>query len=540
MRRAVLWAVLLVAVGSVLGVSARGEERLAADRPIEEAVDFYVDARLKDAGVQPAAEAGDAELVRRLTLDLVGRIPTAAEARAYVEASDPGKRQALIDRLMTSEGFVRHQANELDSLLMAGTRGSLRDYLARALAENRPWDQIFRELVLADDEAPERAGSAEFLKQRVKDLDRLTNDVSTTFFGVNVSCAKCHDHPRVRDWKQDHFYGMKSFFSRTYAAGKFVGERDYGTVKYLAIGGEERQSRPMFLTGRVVEVPEAKEPSKEEQRAEKKRIAEAQKKKRRPPKPKYSIRAELVEVALRPEERAFFARAIVNRLWHRFYGTGLVMPLDQMHSANPPSHPALLDWLACDLAEHGYDLRRLIRGLVQSRAYARSSKWEAGEAPEARLFAVAAVRPLTPRQLALSMWVATTDPETLSAALPPAELDTKLAALDGRARELAGALARPGEDYQIGVSEALLLSNSTRTKDLLAEGNDRLVGRMLQAADRDERVALAVRNVLSRTPDDDELSLLVDYLAQRDDRPAEACRQLVWALLTSAEFRFNH
>ena len=112
-------------------------------------------------------------------------------------------------------------------------------------------------------------------------------------------------------------------------------------------------------------------------------------------------------MSLQPDQREFFARALVNRTWYRLFGYGLVMPLDQMHSENPPSHPELLAWLARDTAEHGYDLRRLIRGLVLSKAYARSSRWESEEdAPQARLFAVARLRPLTPMQLALSLRVA--------------------------------------------------------------------------------------------------------------------------------------
>lgn len=528
-----------VAAALVAGVSpCAAADSQPSEPSIPDVVDACVDARLNEAWVKAAPRADDATLLRRLTLDLAGRIPTAAEVRAYLASSEPDKRVTVVDRLMASPAFVRHQANEFDAMMMAGTRGSLREYLARAFQDDRRWDQIFRELVLADESSKDRAGAAEFVKQRIRDVDRLTSDVSTTFFGVNVSCAKCHDHPRVADWKQDHYYGMKSFFARTYQAGSFLGENDYGTVKFQTTGGEEKRARFMFLTGRVVDVPETAEPSRDEQRERKKRQAEAMKNRQPPPPPKFSVRAQLVDVALQPGEREFFSRAIVNRLWYRFLGTGLIMPLDQMHSENPPSHPELLACLAADLVDHGYDLRRLIRGLVLSEAYARSSQVDDGDrdATDPRLFAVAAVRPLSPLQLAGSMWVAATDPQVLAAAAA----DARLASLDGKARDLAGALARPGEDYQIGVAEALLFSNSDRTRELLAEGDDRLVGRMLTAQDRDERVAMAVRNVLCREPDADERALLGAYLDERTDRPVEACRQLVWALLNSAEFRFNH
>ena len=262
----------------------------------------------------------------------------------YVESTDPDKRVRLVDRLMASPGFVRHQANELDTMLMAGSKGSLREYLVKAVGENRPWDRIFRELMLPDQTDKVQKVAAEYLRQRVKDLDRLTADVSSTFFGVNISCAQCHDHPLVRDWKQDHFYGMKSFLSRTFVNGNeqagFLGERAYGTIRFKTTDDVERQARLMFLTGRRVDEPDAKEPSQgRAEERESRRSTAPRRDNVPPPPPKFSARAKLVEVALAPGEREFFARAIVNRIWHRLFGQGLVMPLDQMHSANPPSHP---------------------------------------------------------------------------------------------------------------------------------------------------------------------------------------------------------
>ena len=193
------------------GPSAQTAELLPPDRAIDEVVDHYLDARIVAAGLNPAPPADDATLIRRLTLDLNGRIPTPAEVRQFVESTEPDKRAKLVDRLMASPGFARHQAESFEAMLMAGTRGELRSYLNLAFAQGRPWDEIFRDLLRGDESDSGRKGSAEFLKARAKDLDRLTSDVSSFFFGVNVSCAKCHDHPKVPDWKQDHYYGMKSF-----------------------------------------------------------------------------------------------------------------------------------------------------------------------------------------------------------------------------------------------------------------------------------------------------------------------------------------
>jgi hypothetical protein len=521
--------------------SAAAGAPLPAETPIANAIDRYIDARLQQEGITPAPAADDANLLRRLTLDLAGRIPTVAEIDAYLASTDQNKKAQLVDRLLTAPSFARHQADEFDVMLMNDTQGSVRDYLAKALAEDRSWDRIFREVVLTDEKDPKQKGAAEFVKQRVRDLDQLTNDVSTIFFGVNVSCAKCHDHPLVHDWKQDHFYGMKSFFSRTFDNGGYLAEHEYGVVKFKTKSGIERQARLMFLTGKTVEASGMKEPSNDEQRKEKERLEGFKKRRTPPPLPKFSARAQLVDLALQPGQRDFFARSIVNRLWLRLFGYGLVMPVDQMHSENPPSHPELLDWLARDTVGHRYDLRRLIRGMVLSRAYGRSSRWEGSQTPPPQLFAVARVRPLRPMALAVALRLATTDPASFAPTLKPEEFDRRLQGLEGSARGFTRMFEQPGDSFQVGISEALLFSNSDRfLKEFLADGGDRLVGRLKQLQDPKAVIETAVRTVLSRPARPEEIPLLQGYLSQRKDRKVAACRQVVWALLASPEFRFNY
>ncbi len=502
--------------------------------PVEQVVDHYIDANLRQAGVPPAPDADDATLVRRLTLDLNGRIPTLAETQAFVESADPAKRVRLVERLMDSPAFVRHLADVFDTLLMAGTKGSIREYLVRAFAENRPWDRIFRELMLPDEKDLSQKGASAFLRQRLADADKMTTEVSALFFGVNISCARCHDHPLVPDWKQDHFFGMKSFFNRTFEAAGAVAERDGGVVKFKTKGGQDRVAKMMFLTGKVVDDPGANLPATDPPKRGNRQSAPA-------PPPKWSARGKLVELSLQPGERDFFARSLVNRVWHQLFGFGLVMPLDQMHSENPPSHPELLQWLARDTAEHGYDLRRLIRGLALSRAYARSSVWDGSPAPRPQLFAVARLRALTPMQLATSLRLAVTDPQTLAAGLKPEEFDKRIQGLENSARGFASLFEQPGDEFQIGVGEALLFSNNDRIqKDLLADGGDRLLGRLLKTRDADEAIDLAVRTILCRAPRDEEKKLFADFLRQRADRPADAYREMIWAMLTCSEFRFNY
>jgi hypothetical protein len=531
---------LLAPAASVANDPAPG---LPADRAIEQAVDHHLDAAIKKARARPAPSADDATLLRRLTLDLAGRVPTLAEAAAYLADTDPLKKTRLVDRLLAAPAYARHQANEFTALLQVeqpGRKGpkktALRDYLQGAFAENRSWDLIFRELLLPDG-AGAKPGADEFLKGRVKDHNKLTIDVSTMFFGVNVSCAQCHDHPHVPAWTQDHFYGMKSFFARTIDNGGTLAERDFGSVKYLPNKGQEKVAPVMFLTGKSLDVPGLKEPTKEEKQREQERINVAKKTKKAAAPPTFSLRARFVETALEPANRDFFARNAVNRTVYRLFGRGLVMPLDQMHTANPASHPELMAWLARDLATHGYDLRRLVRGLALSSAYARASRYE-GDAPVEKLLAVALLRPLTPAQMALSLKVATLDPESLPR--DAAELEKRLLTIEKAAERLAALFPQPGERFQVGVAEAMLFANNEGLQKELLEGPGTLPARMLQLPELEQRADLAVRTVLSRAPRPEELSALTNYLRQRQDRPAAAAQQIVWALLTSAEFRFNH
>lgn len=519
-----------------------GGELLPPGHSVAQSIDHYIEARLTSQNVFPAPAADDANLLRRTMLDLVGRPPTASEAQAYLADFDSGKHEKLVDRLLASPAFARQQAAEFDAWLMDGTRASIRDYLAKAFREGRPWDRMFREMIVGEPDDAAQRGAIRYVASRAKDPDRLTSDTSVQFFGVNVSCAKCHDHPLVADWKQDHYFGMLSFYSRTFDVGEFLGEREYGRVTFKTVDGESRDARLMFLTGAVIDEPPASEPDDAAKKEERKRIDELKKNKEPPPPPSYSRRAALVEAALGDQEQAFFARSIVNQLFHRFLGRGLVMPIDQMHSENPPSHPELLTWLAHDLRRHGYDLTRLIRGIVSSRAYARSSRWDSAAArPSESLFAVALVRPLKPWQYATQLKLAAADCTALAGDLSREEVERRVEQMETAARGLAASFELPGPDFQVGVDEALLLSNSEKAaQELLAEGPGTLVGQLAKITDLRAAAELAIWNTLARPPAEQEVQALVDYLAERADRPLEARRQMVWALLTSSECRFNY
>lgn len=507
---------------------------------ISQAIDQYIGQRLAESGVPAAPATHDAKFARRVTLDLQGRIPTLHEARGFVESTSPDKRTQLVDRLMGGENYVLHQANVFDTYLMYGTGKSIREYLVEAFRENRPWDAMFRDLILGNSD-PKLNQSQEFIRARVGDLDKLSNAASVLFFGVNVSCAQCHDHPMVGDWTQDRYYGMKSFFNRLYLNGDFVGERSYGTVDFTTTAGEKKQAQLMFLTGALVEEPAAEEPDDKAKKAEKELLEELKKKKQPPPQPEFSRRAQLVEVALRPDQRHYLARAIVNQLFYQLLGRGLVSPIDQMHPENAPSHPQLIQWLADDLVAHDYDLKRLIRGIVLSDTYARVSAYEtSGEMPGG-LFAAAQVRPLSPAQYSSTLRLASSHPDRFPEQAEGEQFAQQLLQLEGWARGFARHFEVPTDGFQVSVAEALLMSNGAEIeKQLLRDGKDSLVDKLLELPDHQQRIEVASWNVFSRAPDAEEQKVLGEFLKQREDRLRDACRQLVWAMLTSSESRFNH
>ena len=533
------------------------KDLLPPDRTIAQAVDHYLGDRLKKSGVKPAPAVAEAVFVRRVTLDIAGRIPTVDEVKAYLASKDPKKKEKVVDELLASPSFVRHQSTELAWLLLDGTgkgagksggkkggqaSANFDEYVTRTVATNRRWDQVFKDIILADDATAESNGASAFLREKIKDQDRLVTDVSSRFFGVNISCAQCHDHPLVPSWKQDHYYGMKSFFSRTFENGDFLAERDYGTISFKPNKGDGSKAvRPMFLGGPPITEPEMAELNEGQKKEEKKLHDEAKSKKEPLPPPSFSRRAKLIEEGLKAGHEGFFSRSIANQLWNRFFGRGLVVPLDQMHGQNAPSHPELLQWLARDLVKHDYDLRRLIRGLVLSDGYARSSRWSNSVRPDPALFATGIPRALTPAQFGASLQFAATEPDTFKPGLTPEEKQKAIERLEKTGQGMASLFERPADDFQVGVDEALLFSNSDRIqRELLADGGGRLVKHMVTLKDRHAQVEAVVWNVLSRPAELAEIKLLSDYLEKRQERPIAALQQVVWSLMTSTEFRFNH
>jgi len=510
----------------------------AGDEKVETVINRLIAERLIQKGITPAAKVAAATGLRRALLDLCGRIPTVPEMDAFLADASPDRWEKKVDSLVASAEFNRFLAHELNWLLMDGKSTEFQKYLTAAVEKRASWDGVFRAVISGQPNEGDLKGVDFYLRERLRDLDQMTNDVSVQFFGVNISCAQCHDHPYVTDWTQETYYGMRAFFTRTFETGGFAAERAYGEQSYKTTKGVEKKAQPRFLGGETVTESARNEPGPEEKKAELAVLEEFKKKKQSPPPPDYSRRSRLIEAALGEEERLWLARSLVNRTWFRLFGHGLVMPLDQMHGQNAPSHPELLQWLARDLASHDFDLRRLIRGIVLSEAYQRDSQWENGERPALSEFAVAQPRALTPLQYAAALKIGATRTGHFDQKLSPGEFQKRI---DGTAQGGAGLarwFARPGENFHVAVDEALLFSNSGEIKGQLL--NAGLRDEMEKLPGHGERISLAYRALLSREPDPEEVAALESYLAARADRPREGIEQILWAIMAGAEARFNH
>lgn len=512
--------ICLTAVLFSVGV-VRSDDAVSEAANSAREIDTRLIAYWKSAAVVPAARADDAAFLRRVSLDLIGRIPTPDEYTQFKDDDAATRRTAVITRLMGSPEFPIHFARVLDSIIQDTQAGDSQflAWLEQSLAENRPWDGMFRQMMLGPWKSDDAKSSIRFLDRRTKDVDALTVDAARAFFGVDISCARCHDHPLVEDWKQDHYYGLQAFFNRTTGGKGKISEKKDGEVTFVGHDGQEQTARPMFLSGvfyepvvlsTVGDAPsgtgEQSDPKSSVQTAE------------------LPIRREqLVELALRDE--IFFRRAFVNQLWDWFFGRGLIDPVDQMHSRNAPTVPGLLEWLADDFASSGYDVRHLITAVVLSEAWQRDSRVpETGDKPEAGAFAVARLRPLTRNQLAESFVLAVADPD--------AEHDVGTVEwrrnLTEQAKPLLSAFDPKRRGFESSSGEALFLANSTEIQDLIAVD---------ESSDADEFVLQSVRCILTREATPGERDQLRQYLQSNDPTLRKA---LIWALAGSAEFRFNH
>jgi len=539
----------LLTLGLLLTLSVRGAERSAPKGDTKQAVpagetpsqtlaatiDRLLAAKWAEANVSPAPLSDDAEFLRRVSLDLIGKIPTASEARDFLDDPRPDKRTKLVDRLLESPAYLVHATEIWRSLLLpeADVDAQVRflaptfdAWLRKQVAENVPYDKMVRTILTMDLgsrgrrvptrlEARAEPTPMAFYVGKGGKPENLAGGTARVFLGIRLECAQCHNHPFAR-WTRDEFWGFASFFAGVTRAGP---EDAAGRVREiagryeLAIPGTDRVAHATFLDGAKPALPQAAR-SKTGPRT-------------------------LLATWITAAENPYFARAAVNRVWARFFGTGIVEPVDDMGEENPPAQPELLDELARAFRQQHYDLKFLIRALTSTRAYGLTSAVGRSELSSPSLFAAMPVRGLSPGQLF----------ETLARATGyhSREDQPGFGIADGARARFLDLFARRDErpiEAQTSILQALALMNGVITANATHLQGGETLGAIAEAPylDTPARIEAIYLAALTRRPRPDELAMLAPYVERGGStgNPGEALADVFWALLNSPEFALNH
>lgn len=544
--------------------------RAAGNAPqLNHQIDAIVARSLAERKIVPAAASSDAEFLRRVALDLTGVIPTSRMARSFLDNTAPDKRQRLIDELLTSPEYALHMARAFDVFLIERRIPAITSYdvpspvwrsdLTQAFAENRPWDRMVRDILASDGTDPQNAAGVKFALVRDVAPHQLTRDVGRLFLGVDLQCAQCHDDPRIDAYRQSDYFGVYAFLQRMTAFRdnkknvSLVGETAAGKATFVSVfTAKSGETDPRLPGGEMISDPmlDAGQEYVVKPTGDTRGV------------PTYSRRRKLAELLPRAETQGF-SRNIVNRIWAMFLGRGIVHPLDLHHAGNPPTHPDLLKLLEDWFVTHQFDIKALMREIVLSQTYQRSSVLpsDVRNFPDEAL-AVARLRGLSPEQMSWSVLQAAgrieqhvvqlaANQEFALAESPdePFFWKTRLAQLeplDRQARTLtavfAGLPGQPDGDFQPVVDQALHLLNSPAMLTLIQDAPGTLVTRLTAMMDVELLADELYLSVLSRRPETEEIAevrrMLVRAASTAERRTTVIA--LVWGLLLSSEFRLNH
>ncbi len=524
-----------VAPAAVPAVAARDVQALTAR------IDFHLSEGWRTAKVQPAAAATDAEFLRRVYLDLAGRIPSVAEARAFIRDRRADKRQRLIDELLDGPRYAAHFSKVWRALWMPESAATIQGiilapgfeaWLRKHMAANTPYDQVVRELLTApigtggprifEESFTGKPTPIAFYLAKEAKPENLAAGTSRLFLGVKLECAQCHNHP-FANWKRDQFWSLAAFFSGIdgQVMNEFtVPKAEKIDQRSIKIPNTDTVIQATFLDGTK---PKWKD--------------------------KVGARVTLADWVT-AGDNPYFARAAVNRVWAYFFGSGLVDPVDEMVGGKiEASHPELINELARQFVANRFDLKYLLRAIANSRAYQLAS---AGKAvpEEAGHFARMPLRGLSAEQLYDSVALATGYNEPASAfpisfvpgakPSPRAEFLTRFANASEKSTDFHTSIL-----HALSLMNGKLIGDAThvrRSETLAAVNNSPFM-------DTTERIETLYLSTVSRRPGAEELSRLLRYVetggaAPRSAPPAERSNQALgdvfWALLNSGEFLLNH
>ena len=507
-------------------------------------LDRHINAVLKKEGIQPSALSKDAEFLRRVHLDMTGKIPTPEEVLDFLRDGSPSKRQKKIEHLLQSEASINYWTRLWVNWLIGRSDDDdfyfgLTYWVRDALKKNMPYHQFAQALIAADGELRHN-GAGNYIQRYDNSPIILTSHTSRLFLGLPMQCAECHDH-KTEVWSQEDFYGIAAFFTGIESERK----QDIQTVDMMgnelsmenflitntaenAIWVErlKKQVRPHFLDGTAYKGP-----------LRKKREALAQ--------------------WMTDRSNSYFSQAIVNRIWKHFMGRAFVEPVDGFGEENPPTNPELLKWLANDFVIHEYNLQRLIRTILNSETYQRTSETNQSNKDDELYYSHAYVKPLSAEQFFYSMLQATGFERLQQVKMEGSkrrggeDRQGMLREIEERKRGhlrkflflLDNGEMEEIEAFNGTVPQALMMINGSIVNDSVNHKErgsfiNYVLGRWRDPIERMEYIYL---NVLSRLPTAKEKTYFQRYL-QRSlySNKKLAYEDLYWVLLNSAEFSLNH
>ncbi|HEV3339395.1 MAG TPA: DUF1549 and DUF1553 domain-containing protein [Pirellulales bacterium] len=501
------------------------DEGVYAELPRKNFIDDLVWAKLRQLAVTPSEPASDSTFLRRAYLDVIGRLPTADEARAFLSDPSPSKRESLIDALLAREEYADFWANKWADLLRpnayrVGVKAtfSLDGWLRDAFRRNLPYDQFVRELVTARG-STWRNGAVTLFRDR-REPPEIVTAVSQLFLGIRLECAKCHHHP-FEVWGQDDFYGLAAYFARIGHKGTGLSPPISGGEELVFAGqsgsvahpltGEELKPKPLF--GSAGSAPDA------------------------------DPREVLADWMLAPENR-FFAKVAVNRMWADLMGRGLVEPVDDLRTTNPASNEALLTALADHFRQVGFDNKRLIRTIMTSYVYGLSSVPGDRNIADTRNYSRHYRQRLRAEVLLDAIGDVTEVPESF-AALPPGSRATEI--WSHRVESLfLDAFGRPDPNQdppcertsETTMVQTLHLMNAPNLHHKVTSDEGRAARLAASGKTADEIVEELYLLVYARFPTSDERQVGNQWFATAGDR-RPAAEDLLWALLNTPEFLFK-
>lgn len=489
-------------------------------------VDDFVFAKLKALGLPPSEVCDDATYLRRVTIDIAGRLPTQQESQDFLANNDPNKREILVDRLLASSDYSEYFASKWSAILRNKRRTdidkkatySFHDWIRQSLNDNKPYDQFVREVLTASGEVGKNPPVA--WAREVTDASAQMEDTAQLFLGLRIQCAKCHHHP-FEKWSQQDYYGFQAFYSRV---NRKKGYRR-GEVRITHNPGKASAKNPKTgdnvpptgLGGEPLELDEFDDP-----------------------------RHALVDW-MAAKENPFFAKALANRYWKHFFGRGLVDPEDDMRVTNPATHPKLLNALAQDFIDNGFDLKKLVRTICTSQTYqlaADPNEWNQNDKQNYSRF--------YPRRLNAEVLLDGIDQVTGSSTrftgmptgtraveLPDNGFTSYFLTVFGRPESSSACeCERSGE---ANLAQSLHLLNSSEIQGKLTS-NAGTASQLSKNKDLEAEAKITELYYLafSREPSKEELAIATGHVAKHEDNKKVAYEDIVWALLNTKEFLFNH